>query len=266
MYIGITEQGDAGVDFSWEDKIRNGHVNGAVLITKKLSDEFNKKVLNLHKDGFQTIVHSTITGWGGTEIEPHVPDYNYSVQMLWKLIESGYPRERCVLRIDPIFPSRNGIARFKQLIDCINQTGLLPIRIRISILDEYKHVKDRFIKSGYHPMYGMDNLYPGNDQIKMVSEALIRTSVAYNIKFECCTEKRLVEVTNTEVEKYGMDKICIEQGCISKADLSVMSLKGMNFAENMQNQNECHCISCKKELLDQKKRCPNGCIYCYWKD
>lgn len=40
MKIGITERGDAGIDFSWFDKLmepgRTGF-DGAVLITKKLS-------------------------------------------------------------------------------------------------------------------------------------------------------------------------------------------------------------------------------------
>lgn len=66
--IGITEAGDAGLDLSWEDKLQN--VDRAVLITKNITPEFIKLVIR-NKD--KLIVHTTITGYGGTIIEPNVP-------------------------------------------------------------------------------------------------------------------------------------------------------------------------------------------------
>lgn len=42
MKIGITEYGDAGVDLRWENKL--GSLDGAILITKNLTDTFISKV------------------------------------------------------------------------------------------------------------------------------------------------------------------------------------------------------------------------------
>lgn len=66
--IGITEAGDAGVDLSWVDKM--GSVDGAVLITKCISPNFVDAAMKF-KD--KIIVHATITGYGGTILEPLVP-------------------------------------------------------------------------------------------------------------------------------------------------------------------------------------------------
>lgn len=38
MRIGITERGDASIDYSWVDKVSN--IDGAILITKNLTDKF----------------------------------------------------------------------------------------------------------------------------------------------------------------------------------------------------------------------------------
>lgn len=101
MLIGITERGDAGVDFSWEYSIRNHEVDAAVLITKFITQKFLEKVLKLHQEGYKIIVHATCTGYGGTELEPNVPDFTSQLTMIKMLLDDGFPAEqravRCVL-------------------------------------------------------------------------------------------------------------------------------------------------------------------------
>ena len=68
--IGITERGDAALDWvDWWDWVSDGQP--AILITKdpqKLSERLTKI------DNPKVIVHATITGWGGTPLEPNVPE------------------------------------------------------------------------------------------------------------------------------------------------------------------------------------------------
>lgn len=47
MKIGITEYGDAGVDFRWENKLKE--IDGVILITKNLNDTFIKKGFKPHE-------------------------------------------------------------------------------------------------------------------------------------------------------------------------------------------------------------------------
>ena len=126
MKIGITEYGDAGVDFRWENKLKE--IDGVILITKNLNDTFIKKVLN-HMSEIPIGVHCTCTGWGHTRMEPNVPDYKQQLAQMKKLIESGFPASRMVLRIDPIFPTEKGVKRVFQMLNYYHSLGLPEIEI-----------------------------------------------------------------------------------------------------------------------------------------
>ena len=103
MKIGITERGDASIDYQWVEKLPS--VDGTILITKNLTDRFIDTVIKCYGNGDKLIVHATCTGWGRTDFEPNVPDYKTQLHQLKKLIKKGFPADHCVLRIDPIFPT-----------------------------------------------------------------------------------------------------------------------------------------------------------------
>ena len=109
MKIGITERGDASIDYQWKGKLPS--VDGAILITKNLTDQFIDTVIKCYENGDKLIVHATCTGWGETDFEPNVPDYKTQLHQLKKLINKGFPADYCVLRIDPIFPTLFGLKR-----------------------------------------------------------------------------------------------------------------------------------------------------------
>ena len=140
MKIGITERGDAGLDFDWVKSIEDNTVDGAILITKNITDKFIKEVLRLRKQEKKLLIHCTCTGWGGSKIEPFVPKPEEQLKKLKQLIDAGFPKQNCVLRIDPIFPTEAGLYAVTNVIDTAYHLGLLPdIRIRISVYDEYHH-------------------------------------------------------------------------------------------------------------------------------
>ena len=99
--IGITEAGDAGLDLSWKERLES--VDGAILITKCVSPSFLKAVLE-HKE--KIIVHATFTGYGRSVVEPCVPPPYEEFDAILQLVKNGFPRERIVIRIDPIIPIR----------------------------------------------------------------------------------------------------------------------------------------------------------------
>lgn len=101
--IGITEAGDAGDDLSWKDKVDD--LDGAILITKNVNPEFSKLVVD-NKNIF--VVHATTTGYGGTVLEPNVQKPSKQLQEIKNLINLGFPKERIVIRVDPIIPTRKG--------------------------------------------------------------------------------------------------------------------------------------------------------------
>lgn len=251
MRIGITERGDAGINLAWLSKVNQ--VNGMILITKNLTEMFKFHVLDLYNKGYKIIVHCTCTGYGNTALEPNVPDYKVQLNSLRDLIDRGFPAENCVLRIDPIFPSEKGLNKVREVMNYFISLNMGVTRIRISIVDEYRHVKERYRQRGWTPLYG-DNFGPSNEQIEMVAH-LLNT---YAFIYETCAEQHLARrLRNSQII-----------GCISTKDLQIMGIPYANANElsiNPQNRNGCHCLSCKTELLTERKPCPNGCIYCFWK-
>ena len=248
--IGITERGDAALDFSWYDKLNT--VSGAILITKNITDEFIHRVMQAYQNGYKLIIHATCTGWGQSIIEPNVPPYHSQLSQLKKLIRKGFPLEQCVLRIDPIFPTSNGLKRVCEVLDMAFDMQLLPrMRVRISIFDEYPHVKERFRKIGFVPIYG-SNFYAS----KSMMDDVCNTLSQYDIQFHTCAEPYL----------NSPDGLFVHSGCISEIDLRILGLQlDLNTKVNMQNRNGCLCLSCKTELLNCKHPCKHQCIYCYWK-
>lgn len=227
--IGITERGDAGLDLSWLDKLNAGKVDAVIAITKnpeKLVD------LKLPKN---VIIHCTITGLGGTYWEPNVPIPANTLEAYDKLIEK-YGGDRVVLRIDPIIPFRLWLEYHNRVIK--NRRG----RVRISFIDMYDHVRQRF-----HNETGSDfNWWRG---------------------VHCPLQDRL-NILN-EMKKTGDIEVCGEPGisctgCVSAKDMEVF---GIESSGNLKRQREyCPCLAEKFELLNNRHPCANKCLYCYWKN
>ncbi len=229
--IGITERGDAGLDFAWMNKAIG--FDGVILITKHISYGFIEQATKIN-----AIVHATITGLGGTIYEPKVPPLFLSKQMFKKLIDKIDPR-RVVLRIDPIIPTDSGIAKAIYVYQELYENMGKKTRVRISFMDNYAFVKQRFIDVGLKPL----------DYYFHAPIELRQKIASYFPDAEICGEP-------------GME--CT--GCISKKDLEILKIDTKADLKIGGFQREdCKCLACKVELLDNKRRCKSGCIYCYWK-
>lgn len=254
MRIGITERGDAGLDFSWYQKLFSGNYDGAILITKNTNEKFQTNLMHLYQSFPNILVHITCTGFGGTHLEPFVPKYVIQLNYMQDLLFDGFPADHMVLRLDPIIPTTKGLQIARQVLDDFERRNTGISRIRISLLDEYKHVKERLQKQKFHPFY------QGFQPTKQMRDNTIAMLKDYpNLLFEACAEDLLAETAHLPN--------LIVKGCISETELDLFNLKSDPFMlTNCQNRNGCHCLSCKVELLTQRHRCPHQCLYCYWKD
>lgn len=249
--IGITEQGDGGLDLSWQNRL--GDVNGAVIITKNLNDRCIQALLRQHGYGHKLILHCGCTGWGGLAMEPNVPGYIWQINQLIRLAAAGFPKENIVLRIDPILPTPQGLTAVTNVLNKIQEMqagNKFPeqIRIRISVMDMYRHVQERFKEKGWKPPYGTYFYAP-----KWMMDRLTNLLSKYPYTYETCAEKYL----NAPI----YEKV----GCISHKDLSLLGLHTDNTDVNPQNRTGCLCLCAKTELLTRKQQCPHKCLYCYWR-
>lgn len=254
--IGITEAGDAGLDLSWIDKLDT--VDGAIVITKNMTTGFYNAVIS-HKD--KLIVHATVTGYGKSILEPNVPHPALELGSIAKLVDGGFPKNKVVIRVDPIIPTTKGIDTASQVVKTFMDAGFS--RYRVSIIDMYSHVRERFKAAGLPLPYGEYGFNPCAEQVKAVDKMLLDMSVYWSslgdrtdtcrmLMIESCAEPGLTNATQC--------------GCISFYDLNLLGLHDEVFPDSYGFQRKnCLCYSGKTELLEHKKRCGHQCLYCYWK-
>lgn len=255
--IGITERGDAGIDMPWIDKIQNDDLAFSILITKNLNHNFCDKLMQMTDAGKKLILHATITGWGGTNIEPNVPNVYESLSALHSLLAKGFPENRLVLRIDPIIPSEEGILN---ALSVLNKASVYlhdyfsDIRIRCSVLDMYPHVRARY--AACNIPCPMPAFSATDHQFYDIAMALEKWGNEHEKTFETCAEPKLSEYS----------QLFKNVGCISEKDFAAVGLQPENNVPSGMQRGNCLCLTGKTELLTQKHRCPHQCVYCYWKD
>lgn len=273
MKIGVTERGDAGRDYGWYDKCLNHEIDGAILITKSITTGMGQRVLGLLNKNFPMIIHVGCTGWGGTWLEPGAFTPDQQLDAAKALVDHGFPASHLVIRTDPIIPTDEGLARTLQVLEGAWNRKLITdendARLRFSILDEYRHVKQRLISIGHQPFYGPTDFQCSKNDKQRTRATLAdwRTGKVIQTgldlpKFHSCGEDPDIIAAN---DQYA-DCFAVS-GCISNDDLAIMGLPTITGdATNPQGRQFCRCLTCKTELLDRKHPCRNACQYCYWRD
>lgn len=234
---GMTETTDPAFHLDLFDNLCEGNT----IITKRLTDKLIEKLVE-HKD--KIILHLTCTGMGGSKLEPLVPKMEKTKEMFDKLIASGFPVKQIVLRIDPIIPTEKGVETAMSVLDMFKGSGVT--RVRISFLDMYDHVKERFTECGIRLPY---ETFHANrtERIKAFDKFQIR-SIEDNFLLETCGEPGIASVP-----------------CLSTRDVKILGLD-YDLVGNAEQRKTCGCPANKKQIVRAKPgRCNNGCLYCYWK-
>jgi hypothetical protein len=235
MRVGITERGDAALHLpEWIAAAKKKKVDFTVAITKAphtLLENLDILPPNL-------IIHATITGWGGTQMEPGVLTWDKEVTAYLKLVELFGP-DKVVLRVDPIIPIREGIAIAHTV------AGYCKGRLRISVLDFFIHAEDRMIEAGNPIARMLAPLYNTNTHLPKPLRAEILKSFP---NAEICGEMYFPSV-----------------GCISNKDYVALGLTPPTNLDYSKQRPSCSCLAVKTELLGHNIQCKHGCLYCYWR-
>lgn len=237
MKIGITEAGDASLDYSWINKAPG--MDMMILITKNVTDKFIQEVMPFAN---KTIVHATCTGYGGTVMEPNVPKPEIQLEQVRKLIAWGFPADQVVIRIDPIVPTVKGCKLVEAIVSNIHNDVK---RFRVSVIDNYAHIQKRFEDKDL-PILFNGEFQASAEEFAMVDEALSRLKFRFpDITFESCAEPQL-----RKPEKIG----CVNAKDLTKFGLKVPRQKGTQ-------RNTCLCLAGKTEMLSRTR-----CYYCVKSD
>jgi len=239
--VGITECGDPAFSDSWIPWCKEGLP--AILITKHpgvLHTIIEKEFPNATRPNI--IVHATITGWGGTPMEPNVPDMQTALFGFQALKEEFGP-QRTVLRVDPIILTAEGVLRAHQVFKTATAMSLVQ-RARISFADMYPHVLARFHKLNIRVPH--TTFHAPLELREMAWRSFSIWGKALWLP-DICGEP---------------DMLCV--GCVSELDCKIL---GVFPKKTFKKQRDtCACCGNKHQLLADRKRCPSQCAYCYWKD
>lgn len=238
MKIGITEHGDAGLNFEWLGKLCK--VN--IIIRKYLTKNNENLLQELIENKKRIILHITCTGFGQTKLEPFTSNPYKVKEVILSLIERGFPIEQLVLRVDPIIPTVKGLWVAKSVFDLFKYTGIK--RLRYSIIVMYPHVKSRFINNGLVLPF---NAFKAPKNLMDNVKNFILDYAHYD--FETCAEDLPKPVV-----------------CISYKDSKLLGIGNTNIKVSGFQRRGCLCLESKTELLSERKRCKANCLYCYWKD
>lgn len=237
--VGITESGEIAFNLDAFDNLRNANI----IITKRLTDKLIEKLVE-NKD--KIILHLTCTGMGGTKVEPFVPTVEVTLKKFKKLINDGFPIEHAVLRIDPIVPTEKGVNTAIKTLEAFIPTGIK--RVRFSVLDMYKHVKDRFNEANIPLPF--EDFHSPLDVRKRIYSKFLDYSIVYGFDLEVCGEP-------------GIDSI----PCLSVKDIDILGLTDtIKLVGSAEQRKSCGCPANKHEILkDKPHQCNNRCLYCFWR-
>lgn len=242
--IGVTERGDASIDLGWAEKLNQ--VDGAIIISKNLTRQL-RELLLAHAG--KLIFHMSITGWGGFSLEPNLPEWHESLARLQSLVSAGFPRDHIVVRVDPIIPDDCGISIASVVLHAAYSSGFR--RARVSVLDGYPHVRERFREAGIDWPYGK-RMQASDEQIRRVDKMLQKTKTEHpGLIIETCAERNLKSVRHC--------------GCVSEYDLNILGIEFNDMDAAGYQRTGCMCYSGKRELLNGVGQCAYRCAYCYWK-
>jgi hypothetical protein len=222
--IGITEGADPTINLKWRKWVQVDK-RPAIIISKAPS-----KLIPMLDGTENIIIHCTITGLGGTLVEPKINPYPVELEAYHKLCNL-FGKERIVLRIDPIiYNSVSDINPYKTIAK--EAEG----RMRISFLDLYPHVKQRFDK-----------------QSILVSQSDFHQPLQWR---------------NLVWKELGKPEVCAEPDIPSSPCVGIEDCKILNVipSTDLKGQRKlCGCLANKVELCTRPPKCTYGCLYCYWR-
>jgi len=252
MHFWTTERGEIAHQLDQVIQRLNNYFkpgDALLVITKNINDERIHDLLLERKD--HTIVHVTITGYGGSRIEPGVPSMEVTLAGLNSLIAKGFPPQQIVLRVDPIIPTEEGI---NIAWSVIRRCPLAVKRIRFSFIDNYKQVNELVGWSSFHAPIDVQR-----DAAKIIRNRC--QTILKDKELEACGEPALDEnlgcISYKDYDILGSLNVTIPPEDIRQETLPEELLHGQRKG--------CRCLYTKQELLSLPKYCPNACVYCYYK-
>ena len=199
----------------------------------------------------QLYLHFTITGMGGSFIEPGIlPPAQASVQLA-PLVEVVGSPERISVRFDPIVFWRAGkrvrtnLGYFERLAPVLESHGVRDVRI--SFAQWYAKARRRASKGG------LDFIDPAPEEKRAYASELVETAKSSRLRIHACSQDFLLGIGDIR-----------PSSCIDGVLLRRLHPHGeaVSEARDRSQREECRCTR-SVEIGSYTQICPHPCIYCY---
>jgi DNA repair photolyase len=227
-------------------------VHSVVIVTKFPEAVLVAPVRSVLGRYDQVVVQATITGLGGTALEPRVPPPEAALATLPALIEFTGRPERVIVRVDPIVHWRTGdttfvdglvrtnLPSFGEIAGRARQAGVTVVKT--SLASPYRKAIRRFEQAG------LRLIDPRGDERERVLRELEREATRAGVALEfCCEEARP------------------RRACVDARRLTQLHPRGLPACPERAagQRNHCGCSRSVDLAWYASHPCPSGCLYCY---
>jgi Domain of unknown function (DUF1848) len=199
----------------------------------------------------QVYCHFTVTGLGGTPVEPGAPPTAAALAELPALVAfAGDPR-RVSLRFDPVVfwdeggKLRSNLPAFAAIAAAAAATGIKDVRI--SFAQWYGKAKRRAASRRFAYVDP-----PWEEKLECAA-ALTKTAAAHGLTLHACAQPEITGVTGIRASS-----------CIDGALLESLHPRREPASKRRDRTQRPHCLCTEsKDIGSYTQRCPRGCVYCY---
>ena len=195
----------------------------------------------------QVFCHLTLTGLGGTRVEPSIRPWREVACQLPELIEFAGDARRVVVRYDPIVHWYEGgqvqsnLSLAEPILQVVSEAGLSTVIVSFATL--YGKVLKRKGWRWYDPTV---------EEKQEIAARLLRTTSSLGLTLSACSQAAL-QATGIEPSR------CIDGELLSRLHpLALPAAKDKDLGQRP----ECGCTR-SVDIGSYLMRCPNGCRYCY---
>jgi DNA repair photolyase len=228
-----------------DEKCPPEQTHTVVLWTKNPTPLLEHKSLSAACRNYHIFLHLTITGMGGTMLEPHVPPWGEATALLGPLVRYLGAPERIRIRFDPVvhlrFSNGDTVCNLDRFEAIAAEARTHDIHnFSISWMAAYRKVMSRLKK------YGIEHIPVSASQWQAEYDWLTEKATKYAIRLHGCC------VPGMPVSR------CIDGELLTRlhpknAECSKKKAKGQRAA--------CGCT--ESFDIGWYHPCPHGCIYCY---
>ncbi len=234
-------------------RLRTRHLYGVVFWTRHVGPFLKGGPLHdlVARDLDNPVINLTITGLGGTRLEPGAPALEGTLKALPALVRAFHGEPwRIRWRFDPLLKGHSSIRVFTRIADTMSALGAPTCTFSFPAYYSLKgDLTPQFEKAGILPW-----------------ETAEKEEVIHRMA-EVAASRRIVLLSCSQPENLNLHPVIREAQCIPKDVLERGHPEGipLDLPKDPSQRSKCTCIASDDIGDYETDRCGGGCVYCYSK-